>query len=344
MNAKSHLSVENVNRLLLSLLGPKCTCILGAGASVPILPADLNALALELVLRNTDYLLPGWQSQTSKDRNWIKPIGYEWSSFVPGAINQSTQQALRLVEYQVTKPPILTMTPAQYLVFHLIPLTLKILTFNYDGLAKRFCPQPYLKEMHGRHSAHFPYGRDMSTLYELARHGYNVTPNTFHAFEPETPDMYSLREEWWFYQALSECSDLILIGYSFAQNGRRLNDQETYNRVCYYLRDKAVRVTVVDPYPDALVDRLRHDLRNDDITGLPVYWNHLARAIIRTAHTTIEGDVRGAHRFTDDVYRNYNDFRQSHHRDLNEFIEHLADSNLSDEQFVARKNYINAHR
>ncbi len=340
MSVSQELSAESVKRLLGDFVGRKCACILGAGVSAPMVPANLNRRGLDMVIRLTDAIEVGTQGRTPQNRSWLRSTGYEWSAFVRGAIGQLTQQAYRMLEYEITKPGPLAAAPAQYAVFRCISRSVIILTYNYDGLAKRFCPQFVVREMHGRHSPEFPFDWELAKLFPLAMRGHEIAPASLHYFEAEPPNLYGIREEHWFSQALSDCSDLVIIGYSFAQQ----NDQETYKRVCRYLRDKEVRVTVVGPHTEELVLRLRDSLRTNDVVGVPAYWNHLARAILKVSCGTIEGDIRGALRYPGEVYEHYINFRDGNHRDLNQVIEVLADvPRLRDSEFEAWKNYVEAH-
>jgi hypothetical protein len=309
MDAK--VSRVNIERILQGFLGSKCSCILGAGASAQRVPlgSAMNDAASQIVLLNPTLITPGLQGRAGLGRNWIiRPPKYEGSSAMLYEIGQLSPQQLRVIEHEVSKPRDVDGCPSAYEVFRYVPNRLTLLNYNVDKLATRYCGRQHVvREMHGTNDPRFPYGWDFGKVFDMAGTGYNVLPPSYRGhFEPERPDEFGYRWELWWADALIGCTDIIIIGYSFArQKHGGLNDWLSLQRIRTYLRDQEIRITVVDLNPSEIVEQLREELRNTDILGTTCYWDKLADAIIEVSKTTIEGDIRGAIKHCDEITRQY---------------------------------------
>jgi len=303
------VDAESVRRVLSNLLGRRAASILGAGASANVIPLGtiMNNLALAHVLSDTRCIMPGTQGRAGRGRNWIKPNGCEWS-FANGAIGQLSREQLRLLECRATTPVGGSEPPLSYVVFSYVPVPLTLLSFNADGYGPRLCSNRHVvREMHGANDPRFPHGWEFRRLFEMADQGHDVVPRGYLAcFEPERVDTFGVEWYAWWFEALSGCSDLIIVGYTFGhQPDGSLNDWLSFELVRAYLADKPVAITVIDLDPEPLVDRLKDQLRNGNIVGVVCNWEHLAGSIIDVSRNTIENNVSGAFRRCDDVVRDY---------------------------------------
>jgi hypothetical protein len=336
---------DQITRFIRAVTSNRCTVILGAGASMPIIPslAGLNAQALARLDSNTLFIAPG-KLGAPVDRNWLWPAGYEMSAFIRGAIRQTNTEQLRLLEHSVTKPPPLASAPVQYAVFNLFSTQAAVINLNTDRLAERFCPQRTWN-VHGGFSSEYPYGWNEQTLFDLAGSNVNVAPPTQHYFEPEPLGFYDLFEALLLNRILSNSTDIVLIGYSFAKWGNRLNDSELYDIFVSSIARLPIRITIVNPSGHELVERLKEDTGSQDIVCIPAYWNHLARAIMTSSRGTPLTSIQHEE-ISKDVLKQYFTFVDSDHGDLMRDIQRLGESwysgRISDDDFQSRKNVLSA--
>jgi hypothetical protein len=337
-------STDGLVRILGALCSPHSTCILGAGAEMPTVPGpgSMNRRVLTRIIKMTDLVSPGKFGSPS-DRNWIKPVGYESSTFVSAAIRQLTPEVLRLLEHGETQPPSLSSAPVQYAAFRVFSPDLAIINLNTSRMAERFCPQSIVWNPHGGFNPGFPHGWDEKLLFDIASSGHEVAPGSQHNFEREAPGFYGPMEELWISYLLAGRADITLIGYSFAKWGDRLNDSELYRLFIANLYKTPVRITIIDPYGQELAARLAEDLGSRDVVCVPAYWNYLARAILDTlqgspVHSSGIDDV--ARNILNRYFRLVYDGRAHIWRHIEQLVEQCDRRKISNAEMEAKRNVL----
>lgn len=308
-----------------------------------MIPSNLKQKGLEFI-SNFIWSFPvGGTISVERNRNWLHP-GKKWQNFTEHVASYIPLSAIKQIENIVTSPPVLDIPPPQYYVFNYIPRNVSILTYNYDGYANKFCPQRDVFAMHGEHNK-TPMRDDVEgKKLQMAMYGIEVAPKDKHYFEKELNDSFSDYHEIIFLSTLFNCTDLVIIGYSFADQNGSLNDIESFKRVCYFLVERPVTITLVGPDTGNLAERLKEHLNTYSVFEVPAYWNHLARAIISVSYNSFEMDIRGSIRHPDLVVAKYMGYLNSNHKDLDQQMDILSSMRILPCNFQSMTNHINAMR
>lgn len=170
--------------------------------------------------------------------------------------------------------------PHQYQVFSIAKYRLSLINFNNDGLADRYCSQHVVVNVHGTSlsvddRARFDWEGVINTLQEFdALRGIEIPGLLLPQREPIgialTP-AYLVAQ-----RLLRAARRLVLVGYSFGD----MDDIVAYGLVTSTIRLRRTVTVVAKPDATDLALRIAEDSGSSTVSGLSVYWDKLASAII----------------------------------------------------------------
>jgi len=303
--------------LLLDALAIDCACfILGAGASVPHVPTLAQIPGTIATFAQALSSIPASPIADSPLRRLIAPL-IDGLTNVPTSLNEwkvrgMTSSTIAVLIEQLIAHAHWQRLP-QYEVFHLFPLNAKIVSFNWDGLAKARCPQSEVIHPHGALGPRslLTDSLEMRLFYSQLDDSLEsrdwLLPELVMPEEENGPKLHSIREH--VFALWLNAPVVIIIGYSFGR-GQSVD----YDRVWFDTFVEAMKRNTRAPIhiiaPDT--SRLRIELsealkRTINIHGWPLSWHALARAILKVARQHGICDAKRFRRFLDEIRQNYFD-------------------------------------
>jgi hypothetical protein len=309
------LPIEHLD-LLLSALATEGACfILGAGASVPHVPTLAQIPGAIAPFAQTLGGFPASPLQDSPLRRLIAPLidapanpqsSDDWK------VHGMTSSTIAVLLEQLIQQAHWQRLP-QYDIFRLLPLSVKIVSFNWDGLARARCPQLEVIHPHGALGPrsllpdNLEIRLDYSQMDESLDSREWLLPGLVMPEEENGPELHSVREH--IFALWLAAPIVVIVGYSFGR-GQAID----YDRVWFDAFVEAMKRNTMAPIhiiaPDT--SRLRSELsealkRTISIHGWALSWHALACAILRAAG---QHGIRGAddlRRFGDAIRQNYRD-------------------------------------
>jgi hypothetical protein len=302
--------------LLLDALATEGACfVLGAGASVPHVPTLAQIPGAIAPFAQTLGGFPASPLLDSPLRRLIAPLidaPPDPQSLNDLKVRGMTSSTIAVLVEQLIQQAHWQRLP-QYDVFRLLPLSAKIVSFNWDGLARARCPQSEVIHPHGAlNPRSFLPGNleirlDYSQMDEsLDSRGW-LLPGLVMPEEENGPELHSVREH--VFALWLAAPIVVIVGYSFGR-GQAID----YDRVWFDAFVEAMKRNTTAPVhiiaPDTL--RLRSELsealkRTINIHSWALSWHALACAILRAAG---QHGIRGTddlRRFGDAIRQNYRD-------------------------------------
>lgn len=308
-------SIEPLDLLLDALATDGASFILGAGASVPHVP---TLGQIPGTIASLAKLLSGFPASPIQDsplRRLIAPLIdganvtrslNEWKAcgMTSSTIAVLTEQLIAEAHWQ--RLP-------QYDVFRLFPLDAKIVSFNWDGLARARCPQSEVIHPHGalRPRPLLPGGLEVQLDYSQMDDSLQsrdwLLPGLVMPGEENAPELHLMRERvlaLWLGSPVA-----IIVGYTFGR-GQPIDYDRVWFDTFVEAMKRNAKASIHIIAPDA--SRLRGELaealkRTINVHAWPLSWHALARAILRVAR---QHGIRNAKRlrpFRDAIYQNYRD-------------------------------------
>jgi hypothetical protein len=254
--------------------------ILGAGASIPIVPstAELGKLVLDKFIAFGSYSPSRIEPDLLTSRivrippAHVDELRFELAQRVPPSYVAAA------IPYLLS--PRLLGEPAQYSVFNRAARPSVLFSFNNDGLAAAHTRGHLVLEPHGRTLSkrqfeRFKWHRLLSILNEHP----SIKPPTIPGLVLPVPEPESvlMRREYGLARRLIPIAkSVVLIGYSFGG----MDDIHFYRLLTKLVNPSTQNLLVLDPFPDRTVGGLRETLSSDRVKEIPAYWGCLSRAIL----------------------------------------------------------------
>jgi hypothetical protein len=276
-------------RTLLDAFEQPSSCIvLGAGASVPIVP---SVAQLQRLVRRRLLAIGVFPAETvTQDEVGKRVLGgrREYFSNAEDALaleeelvaNHLSPAAVRAATVALLRPEPPSFVPPQYGVFSLARHTLMIINYNNDGLAAKYCGHHIVVNVHGssltkQDRERLAWEKWIDTFQKFpGLSGIDVPGLLLPQREPETLKQ-SLQ-----YRAVKKClsaaNRLVLIGYSFGQ----MDDHIAYESIIDSLKHAPIPTLLIQPEPRDLQERLAEESKSPSIFVLPAYWDSLSEAIM----------------------------------------------------------------
>ncbi len=287
----------NKERLLKYFLGifqhPQILFILGAGASVPLVPvfSELSELVLNQAIKIGFYpveqipLDPDSPSarivKSAKQKlqlidpfNDALAIRAEFAERLSGG-------AIETITIKKLHPPHPTHC-LQYEIFDLLRSSITILNYNNDGLAENFIRRHLVLSMHGTSLS--PERRSqldwdsLPWLLQQSQHSHAPKIPGLLLPQVEPPEIVETLNFQLASKILLNAKYIIIIGYSFGDK----DDIKTYEMLKQTVCRTKAPVIFLGPGLEEAVDRLCWEINSRNVAGLPYKWNILAEAIVRT--------------------------------------------------------------
>lgn len=297
---------DGINSLLQSLRQPRLLVLLGSGASTCLLPDKHQQLKTILRHRQNISALPvdGIAHDEVKDRVLIQPAASipDLISIVIGrpyrAVEENRQWVLEYLKNTIPAASVHAIhlssiaqsirvaRPIEYTIFRYVKPAV-IATTNYDGLAERYCVRwgHKILHLHGKIPRVFSDNNFMKDMIlDSFFLGDNIMMPIMQKYEdagnlwlpqPELSSTIRRPEYERLISLFSTRSQLIIIGYSFA--GR--DDQQTFDVITDLLKFHPIPVTVVDPYPEPIIEDIFGNTKLTNVTGVKVKWGILAESM-----------------------------------------------------------------
>lgn len=277
--------------LLDGLSRPHGSVVLGAGASAPDVPTIANipqALARFVPLLGG---FPAGPIQDSPLRRLISPLIEEaavTSSFERWKLGAMTSATVAVLLEETIAQSHWHRLP-QYDVFRLVPATARIVSFNWDGLARARCIQEVVHP-HGALKRRSILPRQLETLLDFTQMDEDdlfarnsIIPGLVMPEEEVSSRLEPVRQ-----QVLDQwlnAPSVVVIGYRFGRGGT-----VEYDRIWWEIFVEAMRrnqgapIHIVSPDASDLRGELADALgRSINVHGWQMKWNVLATAILQTA-------------------------------------------------------------
>ena len=289
-------TVGHVRAVLLALSSSNTFVVSGAGLPIPIIQAtDRMTLDLRRARRRQiPFYRTGEVSRSPfRDRLWAVPR-YNPNIADQPSLQLKEREELRKDSWLAGDPDELVdalfrqgiyreveaLPPANYRVFDYVPPHTTIFDFNCDGLVGNYCaPRHIVINPHGRIDRIWGHPQSMNLLRAAAR-GWLLPNSTKLVLPgPEPATVTWMREYKDAALRLSTSGKfIVVIGYSFGrQRNGSIDDAESFEFVCEFLRKYPRRIVVVDPCPEHVAGLFENALRQR-IYACKLYWNHLAEA------------------------------------------------------------------
>ena len=176
--------------------------------------------------------------------------------------------------------------PIEYTIFRVVKPAV-IATTNYDGLAERYCIRwgHEILHLHGKIPLIFSDNNFMEDMiWGSFFFGDDIMMPIMQKYEdagnlwlpqPELSSTIKRPEYEKLVSLFSTRSQLIIIGYSFAGG----DDRQTLDVITDLLKFHPIPVTVVDPYPEPIIEDILGSAKLKNVTGVKVKWGILAESI-----------------------------------------------------------------
>jgi hypothetical protein len=309
------LPIEPLDLLLDALATDSASFILGAGASVPHVPtlAQIPATIAPFAQFLTGF--PGSPIQDSPLRRLIAPLiegANATTSLNEWKVCGMTSSTVAVLLEQLIAQAHWQRLP-QYDVFRLFPLSAKIVSFNWDGLARARCPQSEVIHPHGALRPRpllagvLEARLDYSQMYDSLQSRDWLLPGLVMPEEENAPELHLMRER---VLAMWLCAPVaIIVGYSFGR-GQAID----YDRVWFdtfveaMKRNAKASIHIIAPDTSRLRGELAEALRRTiNVHAWPLSWHTLARAILRVACQHGIRDSKHLRPFGDTIRQSYRD-------------------------------------
>jgi hypothetical protein len=264
-----------------------CLYVLGAGASLPIIPGNVTERIRKAAWDNGVFAAVYEEPSPLKKRLFTFDIRFEIEALISDSISQNTFDAHTpnaLVEAlfarEITCPR--AALPPQYEIFDFLPKSI-VFNFNNDNLADDIDPRHLYLRPHGAVDHEFVHSPIVSRAIALS-----ALPDSFplyldfHRPLPESNDMTSRPAYQMLERRFDSINYVVLIGYSFGEQHQDgcIDDVETFEMLASLLRWRPKPVLVIGPDPDRICLRLEQAIRRASVSRLCCKWNVLAEFML----------------------------------------------------------------
>lgn len=310
------LPIESLDLLLDALATEGASFILGAGASVPHVPTLAQIPGTIEPFAQSLGGFPASPIQDSPLRRLIAPL-IDGPPNVPTSLDEwkvrgMTSSTIAVLIEQLIAQAHWQRLP-QYDVFRLLPLSAKIVSFNWDGLARARCPQSEVIHPHGALCPRplladsLEVRLDYSQMDDSLESRDGLLPGLVMPEEENGPELHSVRAH--VFALWLGAPVAIIVGYSFGR-GQAID----YDRVWFETFVEAMKqntkasIHIIAPDTSSLRSELSEALkRTINIHAWPLSWHTLARAILRVARQHGIRDAGHLRRFGEAIRQNYRD-------------------------------------
>lgn len=261
--------------------------MLGAGASWPQVPT-LGSMP-GAISRYLPYVTGYSPSPRPQDpiRQLLRPIPSDLlhTSWERAALQHLTGDAIAIALHQTITDAHLRRLP-QYEVFRYVPLTTRIVSFNWDGLARALCPQSWVRHPHGftrpikLTEAELRQEIDAAQFFDDSDGKSILGPSFVMMGEEDSHMTASARAE--VGAAWANATSITIIGYSFGLNSDSGYD-DVWRDLFADVLGRTIPVHIVDPNGRELRAHISAMLKRDlDVFDWPYSWFELSRVLLVT--------------------------------------------------------------
>ena len=302
------LTPAAIQLLIEALDATNTAFILGAGASAPEVPVMRELIQRVLVRFKQEvkgFILTG-DEPTPTHYLLADQAADEETREALLTANIATLRLLIARELQPA-PSMFRQPPVQYRVLSRITPAATVINYNVDRLASTHCRAATVIPIHGD-VPDFVGRIPLRSAVRLTQDGVQIlSPESYWLPEPETEPALLDRIDP-AYRALLNVATIVIIGYSFGIGTGVVMDGVSYGALTEYCRGRQVRILVVDPQPRELAGRLAEELLNSMVVPLPVRWNRLCEAILRTEHDKGVGSLLELQQWAREILQCYEGF------------------------------------
>jgi len=279
-----------INLLVDALASDGATFVLGAGASAPQVPtiAQLPKAVKRYASLLTSF--PAGRLPPSPLRDLVAPMIAEalaattvedWrpAGMTPASISVILEYLISQAHWQ--RLP-------QYAIFHLLPQSSSIVSFNWDGLARARCPQGTIHHPHGTlRPRPMTIGKleqllDDTQLYDDPSARSWLLPGLVMPGEEESPRLHAARED--VLRLWMSATVGVVVGYSFGLGSALRYDRVWLDTFVEAFRRNGRPVHVLSPDATHIRGEIAELLdRTVDVYAWPCSWHALSRALLASA-------------------------------------------------------------
>lgn len=297
--------------LLLALGDPKGVASVGAGASWPhvptvaTLPNEISQY-LPLVSSYSADPLPGLPI-----RNLLYPIPSHLLKLGWGlaAFERLTGDMIALAVHQAISRAHLHRLP-QYDVFRLMPLSYRVVSFNWDGLARSRCPQRSVVHPHGCVKPFVVPQSFVRNFVENAQFcddsdGKSILGNSVVLLGEEghlvCGELRRKVHTWW------RCAGtIVIVGYSFGLGSTLNYDAIWLEEFVDAIGTGGTPIHIVDPRATTIRNELSERLgRAINVFSWPLSWLSLSRAILKVSNSSGAATMSEMFKYEREIRRSY---------------------------------------
>lgn len=278
------LGAKTLRFTLWAMCQPKTFYVLGAGASVGLVP--LTPELRSHVARRFDEIGIYPTSPAAHSPLFERVIGavcVDGRGFRSLLLRNIAPGTLDLLVQRGLWRPVDGIVPPQYAVFDAVGRPATIFSFNLDDLASAYCSNMHhVLEPHGSIDRHWLEASNYEELLEATSEYDLVLPHITRKHLPG-PEPSGITEQTVYARArglFRQSSALLLVGYSFGKWQGIFDDAESFEYFVDLLLTYPRPVIVLSPYPEELVDVLQQRLRCRRVYGLPIRWEVLSGVIL----------------------------------------------------------------
>lgn len=284
---------ESLKELLSAVASPRPFIVLGAGTSVPLVPA--TAQIRDYVRR--DFAATGsWPAEPRTGGTLFNRV---FGNFVLRSFEDClllrNRGGLDLFVQKALTVPLSGPAPAQYRILRQASRGTTFFNYNLDSLASF-----YLGRQFSVHTPHGSLDREWTTSPYVMDYLNLSLDSSFPHLRPKVlpgPEPATITNSSSFMRAripLAKASAVVMIGYSFALNPfGKLDDDESFEHFVDLQSRATCPILVLDYRPISLIDRLRDRLKSNRVRLVQLRWDLFSSALMPLLGTAASiGDLR----------------------------------------------------
>jgi hypothetical protein len=279
--------IDGLTQLLQAFENRRSCFVLGAGASWPLVPIGTQ---FANKIRERALLMPSYPvyqfdrdilaTRMLRSNSELAPFRDEQTQFNEELLWHVSPSAVRAALTAYLCPAAHRYVPPQYGVFNRAKRSLDLVNFNTDGLARKYCPQHRVINVHGtgftdedRHRIDMEWWINIHQEYPDMPF---IGVRDMYLPVPEVPDLAHSAAYKAVDEVLTRCRNLAIVGYSFGRG----DDSLAYARILRVLQQSETSAVVLSPDSRDLVEQMRDQSKNKSVVALPLRWDLMAAAIM----------------------------------------------------------------